>query len=110
MFRQEQKAQEGLPKEMKKLVPFLKLLTQSTMENQFKKIWEKKTRVLDNPTKNSKKIKQLQTPQTKKIFYKDRTVYSCLQDIIEGKTNKEFIKWYKTKYYIISLKDLGIFK
>lgn len=110
MFRKEQKETAGLPPEMKKLVPLLGLLPKPIIEAQFKKIWKKKTRCLDNPTKNLKKIKALQSTQTKKIFYKDRTVYSCLQDIIEGKTNEEFIKWYKEEYYKISLKDLGIFK
>jgi len=113
MFRKEQKEINGLPPEMQKIAPFLGLLPKSTVENQFKKIWKKKTKCLDDPEKHAKKIKQLQTPQTKKIEYKEKPVYEWLGLVKSGlktKETKTFITWYKTEYYKISLKDLGIFK
>ena len=111
--RKEQKEQAGLPKEMQKLAPLLGLLPKATMEKQFKKAWKKKTKVLDNSEKNKKKIQKLQTQQANKLFYKEITVYTWLGKIIADEQSKEindFIKWYKTEYYKISLKDLGIFK
>ena len=113
MNKKQQKEQAGLPKEIQKLAPLIGLLPKATIEKQFKKVWKKKTKILDNPEKNIKKIKKLQTEQTKKLFYKEITVYTGLGKIIDGlKTTEinEFIKWYKTEYYKISLKDLGIFK
>jgi len=113
MFRKQQKEQNGLPKEMQKLAPLLGLLPKETMEKQFKKVWKKKTNCLDGEKKDIKKIKTLQTPQTKKLFYKEMTVYSWLDKIMQEQPTKEtkaFIKWYKNEYYKISLKDLGIFK
>ena len=112
MFRKKQKEQAGLPKEMQKLAPLLGMIPKSLMEKQFKKVWKKKTKCLDAPM-NIKQIKQLQTQQTKKLFYKEITVHTWLENIKNGVTNnqsKNFIKWYKTEYYKISLKDLGIFK
>lgn len=112
MFRKQQKEQAGLPKEMQKLAPLLGMIPKSQMESQFKRVWKKKTKVLDDPEKNIKKIKKLQTAQTKKLFYKEITVYTWLDRIIQGEKTKEtinFIKWYKEEYYKISLKDLGIF-
>lgn len=111
MFRSKQKEQAGLPKEMQKLVPLLSMIPKAQMEKQFKRVWKKKTKCLDNP-RNLKQIKKLQTAQTKKLFYKEITVYTWLEKIIQGEKTKEtinFIKWYKTEYYKISLKDLGIF-
>jgi len=113
MFRKEQKEQVSLPPEMRKLVPLLGLVPKTVMERQFKQIWKKKTKCLDNPEKNLKKIKALQSAQTKKIKYKGVTVHDCLEEVMTGKQTKAilvFIKWYKTEYYKISLKDLGIFK
>ena len=112
MFRKDQKEQNGLPKEMQKLAPLLGMIPKSQIESQFKRVWKKKTKVFDDPKKNIKPIKKLQTAQTKKLFYKEITVYTWLQKIIQGQETKEtikFINWYKTEYYKISLKDLGIF-
>jgi len=112
MFRKEQKEQGEIPNELKAMIPFLNLLPKDDMEKQFKKIWAKKTKCFEDPKKNIKEIKKLQTKQTQKIFYKDITVYSWLGKIMAGdetKETKQFIKWYKTEYYKISLKDLGIF-
>lgn len=113
MNRKEQQTISEMPKELKKLIPFLKLVPNSTVKNEFKKIWNKKTKCLDDPTKNQEQIKKLQTNQTKKIKYKEKTVYDWLAQTALGSTSnqtKNFIKWYKTEYYKISLKDLGIFK
>ena len=111
MFRLKQKeTNESLPKDMKQMIPLLRMLPPKVMEKQFLIIWKKKTKCLDNPEKNKKKISKLQSKQTKKIKYENKPVYDWLQEIIDGKTNKKFIKWYKTEYYKISLKDLGIFK
>lgn len=113
MFRKEQKKLGGLPKELQKVAPLLGLVPLPVIEKQFKKVWKKKTKCLDDPEKNKKKIQKLQTEQTKKIKYKEKTVHDWLEEIKTGQTNKEtktFIQWYKTEYYKISLKDLGIFK
>ena len=113
MNRKQQKETNELPKELKNLKPLLGFLSQSTIQKQFTKVWKKKTKCLDSPEKNTKKIKKLQTQQAYKLFYKEITVYTWLGKIIAGEQSKEindFIKWYKTEYYKISLKDLGIFK
>jgi hypothetical protein len=110
MNRIQQKEQNDIPKELRAMVPFLKLLPEKEMEKQFLKIWKKKTKCLDNPKENIKEIKKLQTNQTKKIFYKELTVYTWLDKVMQGQESKQFVKWFKTQYYKISLKSLGIFK
>jgi len=110
MNRKQQKEENEIPKEILKLKPLLGLLPKETIELQFKKIWKKKTKCLNHPEKNPKKIKQLQSAQTKKITYQGIPVYNWLEDVLNGKTDKKFIKWYKEEYYKISLKSLGIFK
>jgi len=112
MFRKEQKEQSDMPKELKAMIPFLSFLPKEQIENQFKKIWNKQTKCLDDP-KDLKKVKKLQSKQTKKILYKEKPVFDYLEQILsnnETSETKEFVKWYKTEYYKISLKDLGIFK
>jgi len=114
MFRKQQKEQsDGIPKEIQKLAPLLGMLPKPVIEKQFKKVWAKKTKCLDEPEKNIKEIQKLQTQQTKKLKYHDKPVYYWLEEIMTGTiTNqtKKFIEWYKTEYYKISLKDLGIFQ
>ena len=110
MNRKQQKELASVPKEVQQLAPLLGMLPKAVMEKQFKKVWKKKTKCLDDPEKHAKKIKQLQTPQTKKIEYRSVPVYNWLEDMLNGKTDKKFVKWYKEEYYKISLKDLGIFK
>jgi len=112
MFRKDQKEQNGLPKEMQKLAPLLGMIPKSQIESQFKRVWKKKTKVFDDPKKNIKPIKKLQTAQTKKFKHKNKFVFDWLEEIINGQMTQEhkiFIKWYKTEYYKLSLKDLGIF-
>lgn len=103
---------DGLSPELQKITPLLELLPKKVVIKMFHKKWGSMTKCLDNPEKNKDKIQELQTAQTKKIEYKGKKVYEWLEEIIYGQTNnqsKTFIKWYKTEYYKISLKDLGIF-
>ena len=101
-------------KQINQIALLLGLLPKSLMEKQFKKVWAKKTKCLDEPKKNIKEIEALQTEQTKKIMYEQKPVYNWLEELkyntLQTNKHKKFIEYYKTEYYKISLQDLGIFK
>jgi len=97
-------------KELQHLQNMVNMLPKSMVDQGLKRVWKKKTKILDNPHKHKNKIKKLQTDQSKKILFKKQTVFDWLEELGQypetSKKQLDFIKWYKTKYPTISLKTL----
>lgn len=97
-------------KNLDTLLNIMKALPQTGVQTALKKEWKKRTKFLNTLPKNKNNIKTLQNPQTKIITFKKKKVYDWLEDLKNSSTldkdQKEFINWYQTEYYKISLEQL----
>jgi hypothetical protein len=105
----------NIKQQQKNLIKIMQLLPKHITNKALEKEWNNKTKPLNQlpNQENQQQIKKQITPQTKKTNYQNKTTHEWLTELTKLKntdtltTNqKQFIKWYKTEYPQISIKQI----